>query len=284
MPAVRVLCTSGKEFLMVVMGLHQANISQPRSSITRSFISTKRPACRWHSASAMLTGARVFVAPHARRQFADARCAEPRAPEPPRGRAPSSDSACWANTAFGAAFCFGLSRSRGFLARRFSTNTRALKDTGARAENMLEANLRRLKDHAAALGGKCLAIGYKNRRTKVPWQCQHGHTWDAVPHSVLNLKTWCPECALNKRRIQLQRLQDHASLRGGRCLSTSKYNSSRTKVLWQCNLGHHTEQCSSNRNLVPCLLPQRANQQETKLEGFAGPRCFPGWLLPLNNL
>ena len=190
----------------------------------------------------MLTGARVFfVAPHARRQFADARCAEPRASEPPGGRAPSSDSACWANTACGAAFCFGLSRSRGFLARRFPTNTWALKDTGARAENMLEANLRRLKDHAAALGGKCLAIGYKNNRTKVPWQCQHGHTWDARPDNVLNKKQWCPECARNRRRIPLQRLQNHARARGGRCLSTSKYNSSRTKVLWQCKLGHTWE-------------------------------------------
>ncbi|OLP78730.1 hypothetical protein AK812_SmicGene41065 [Symbiodinium microadriaticum] len=101
--------------------------------------------------------------------------------------------------------------------------------------------LDRLHDRAAALGGKCLAIGYKNNHTKVPWQCQHGHTWDARPSNVLNQKQWCPECARNRRRIPLQRLQDHAKTRGSRCLSTSKYNSSKTKVFWQCKLGHTWE-------------------------------------------
>ncbi|CAE7373060.1 unnamed protein product, partial [Symbiodinium necroappetens] len=128
----------------------------------------------------------------------------------------------------------------------FSANTGALKDTDARAENMLEANLRRLKDHAAALGGKCLAIEYKNRRTNVHWQCRHGHKWDAAPHNVLNNKSWCPECARNRRRIPLQRLQDHARARGGRCLSASKYNRSQTQVPWECELGHTWEATPSN--------------------------------------
>eukprot|EP00439_Symbiodinium_sp_Y106_P037894 s2725_g4.t1 len=98
--------------------------------------------------------------------------------------------------------------------------------------------LDRLNGHAAALGGECLAIEYKNTKTKVPWQCQHGHTWDTTPHSVLIKRSWCPECAMNKRRIPLQRLQDCARARGGRCLSTSKYNRSKGKVPWQCELGH----------------------------------------------
>ncbi|CAE7843477.1 unnamed protein product [Symbiodinium microadriaticum] len=98
--------------------------------------------------------------------------------------------------------------------------------------------LNRLHDHAADLGGKCLASGYKNNKTKVRWQCQHGHTWDAKPDNVLNKKSWCPECARNRRRIPLQRLKDHASAKGGRCLSTSKHSSCRTKVLWECRLGH----------------------------------------------
>ena len=110
-----------------------------------------------------------------------------------------------------------------------------LKDVSAREQSMLD----RLHGHAAALGGKCLAVGYTNNKTKVPWQCQHGHTWDARPSDVLRKKSWCPECARNRRRIPLQRLQDHAKTRGGRCLSTSKYNRSITKVLWQCKLGHN---------------------------------------------
>ena len=97
------------------------------------------------------------------------------------------------------------------------------------------------KERAAALGGKCLAIGYKSHKTKVPWQCQHGHTWEAMPNNVLYLRSWCPECGRNRQRIPLQRLQDHARVRGGRCLSESKYNRSRAKVMWECKLGHTWE-------------------------------------------
>ena len=141
---------------------------------------------------------------------------------------------------------FFARRRRTPFAGRFAINRLSgLKDSKVRpkpeTESMYDSSLRRLQDHAAALGGKCLAIEYKNRMTKVSWQCQHGHTWDARSNDVLNKKSWCPECALNRRRIPLQRLQDHASLRGGRCLSTSKYNRSRTKVLWRCKLGHTWE-------------------------------------------
>ncbi|OLQ04725.1 hypothetical protein AK812_SmicGene12147 [Symbiodinium microadriaticum] len=124
-----------------------------------------------------------------------------------------------------------------FSVSRFAKHQRALNELTATQQSMLD----RLHDRAAALGGKCLAIGYKNNHTKVPWQCQHGHTWDARPSNVLNQKQWCPECARNRRRIPLQRLQDHAKTRGSRCLSTSKYNSSKTKVFWQCKLGHTWE-------------------------------------------
>ena len=119
-----------------------------------------------------------------------------------------------------------------------------LKKVSARQQSMLD----RLNGHAAALGGKCLAIGYKNSKTKVAWECQHGHKWDATPDHVLNQKSWCRECARNRRRIPLQRLQDHAIARGGLCLSTSKHNSSRTKVFWQCELGH-TWEASVNKVL-----------------------------------
>ena len=120
---------------------------------------------------------------------------------------------------------------------RFAKGEKALSKMSARQQSMLD----RLHEHAAALGGECLAIGYKNNNTKVPWQCQHGHTWDARPDNVLNNKHWCPECARNRRRIPLQRLQDHAKARGGRCLSKSKHNRSQAKVLWQCKLGHTWE-------------------------------------------
>eukprot|EP00439_Symbiodinium_sp_Y106_P054859 s693_g7.t1 len=155
--------------------------------------------------------------------------------EPSSKRASSRSAAVAASGAFAAAVL--LRKTRRQLVCRFAKDPKSLDRVSARQQSMLD----RLNDHAAVLGGECLAIGYTNLKTKVPWQCQHGHTWDALPNNVLNQKKWCPECARNKRRIRLQRLQDHARARGGWCLSTSKYNRSRAKVPWQCKLGHTWE-------------------------------------------
>ena len=150
----------------------------------------------------------------------------------------SQQSAIWAYGAFVVGFC--APKPRCSWVRRSLKKTSAVEVTKA-SQASPDSMLDRLQDRAAALGGKCLAIGYKNSRTKVPWQCQHGHNWDAEPRSVLNGKTWCPECARHRRRIHLQRLQEHARGRGGRCLSTSKYCSAKTKVPWQCKLRHSWE-------------------------------------------
>ena len=158
-----------------------------------------------------------------------------RAFEPSGKRASSRSAAVAASGAVAAAVL--LRKTRRQLVCRFAKDPKSLDKVSARQQSMLD----RLNDHAAALGGKCLAIGYTNLKTKIPWQCQHGHTWDAVPNNVLSRKSWCPECARSKRRIPLQRLQDHARARRGRCLSTSKDNRSKGKVPWQCELGHTWE-------------------------------------------
>ena len=155
--------------------------------------------------------------------------------EPGNNRAPSRLAAVGACGWLLAGFLLRKTSRR--LTGRFAKEPGTLNEVTARQQSMLD----RLNGHAAALGGKCLALGYKNCMTKVPWQCQHGHTWDARSNDVLNKKSWCPECARNRRRIPLQRLQDHARRRGGRCLSESKHNQSQTKVLWQCRHGHTWE-------------------------------------------
>jgi hypothetical protein len=50
---------------------------------------------------------------------------------------------------------------------------------------------------AAKNGGKCLSTRYINARTKLKWQCAEGHTWMAIPSSIKNLKSWCPDCNKN---------------------------------------------------------------------------------------
>jgi len=48
---------------------------------------------------------------------------------------------------------------------------------------------------AAKRGGKCLSRTYINNHTKLIWQCIRGHRWESTPHSIKQLKTWCPLCA-----------------------------------------------------------------------------------------
>ncbi|CAE7357508.1 unnamed protein product [Symbiodinium sp. CCMP2592] len=186
---------------------------------------------------------------------------------------------------------------RTLVARRCAVRkVLALKDSKAepRPESMYDA-LRRLNDHAAALGGNCLAVEYQNNCTKVPWRCRHGHTWDALPKNVLNSKTWCPECARNRQRIPAQRLQEHAKARGGRCLLTSEHNRSRAKVLWQCKLGHTWEatpdrvlnrgtwcpKCSRKGRTRKKRSLKDLQQHAASLAGSCLAQAYEGWKTPV---
>ena len=96
--------------------------------------------------------------------------------------------------------------------------------------------LKLLQDHAAALGGLCLATEYRNSACKVLWRCKHGHEWQATPKKVLRAGTWCPHCA-KRAPDGLRRVQAHAVSLGGQCLTTSYQNSVR-KLEWMCRFGH----------------------------------------------
>lgn len=47
--------------------------------------------------------------------------------------------------------------------------------------------------------GKCLSTKYINIYTKLRWQCDKKHRWDASPGNVLK-GSWCPVCAVEKRK------------------------------------------------------------------------------------
>ena len=48
---------------------------------------------------------------------------------------------------------------------------------------------------AASRGGKCLSSEYKNQKTKIKWQCAHGHIWLSRLNGVINQGQWCPQCS-----------------------------------------------------------------------------------------
>lgn len=81
-------------------------------------------------------------------------------------------------------------------------------------------------------GGKCLS-DYVNVNTKMLWECSEKHQWYDTYNTMRT--AWCPICNTNRHPTQ-ERLEKLAILKGGLCLS--KYENNKSKVLWQCNIGH----------------------------------------------
>ncbi|MDD4227565.1 MAG: zinc-ribbon domain-containing protein [Mariniphaga sp.] len=93
-----------------------------------------------------------------------------------------------------------------------------------------------MKNIALSRKGKCLSLKYEGQKAKLLWQCEFGHKWEASPNSIIHLKSWCPECAGNKK-YDLAQVQHIAQVRGGKCLSKD-YTNSKVKLLWECGKGH----------------------------------------------
>lgn len=102
---------------------------------------------------------------------------------------------------------------------------------------------------AAAKGGVCLSLSYKNNTSKLRWRCKHGHEWEAVPGSIAGSGggsgTWCPICAGRlPKNVALQELKQLAANRGGKLLSL-RYQSTMSHLRWQCAKGHEWKAISS---------------------------------------
>jgi hypothetical protein len=95
--------------------------------------------------------------------------------------------------------------------------------------------LERMKALAAERGGECLSKVYRRNEFKLKWRCAEGHIWSAAPSGIIGGR-WCPDCGRSKPKT-LSDMRHLAIERGGKCLSRS-YQNSRTKVQWQCKMGH----------------------------------------------
>lgn len=83
-------------------------------------------------------------------------------------------------------------------------------------------------------GGRCVSKRYVNAASKLIWECNQKHRWEARP---INIKQgqWCPTCA--SKRLSIESMQELAKSRGGKCLSKWYVNSS-SKLTWECAHGH----------------------------------------------
>lgn len=56
-----------------------------------------------------------------------------------------------------------------------------------------------MREIANQRGGKCLSTKYSNMKTKLLWQCEYNHQWEAFPYNIKK-GHWCPICAKEKRK------------------------------------------------------------------------------------
>lgn len=104
----------------------------------------------------------------------------------------------------------------------------------------------RARERAEQQGGECLATVCHSDKTKLRFRCsEHGvfsRPYFEVCRSDGRGKTkWCPDCAHKaagmRRCVPLERLQEAATSKGGRCLATAQIPTT-TKCDWECESGH----------------------------------------------
>jgi len=55
-------------------------------------------------------------------------------------------------------------------------------------------SLKELQIFAANKNGKLISTEYKNCMTKLCWECEKKHQWNAIWNHITSSDSWCPEC------------------------------------------------------------------------------------------
>ncbi|CAE8583007.1 unnamed protein product [Polarella glacialis] len=85
--------------------------------------------------------------------------------------------------------------------------------------------------------GECLEIQYVNSTGPMKWRCVLGHEWVASLQAVTSSGSWCPVCAVMKKRLRLEVASRLARSRQGSCLSL-EYENNKAPLWWRCQHGH----------------------------------------------
>ena len=99
----------------------------------------------------------------------------------------------------------------------------------------MRGNIEQMHALAAAWGGKCLSESYASAHAHLLWQCTHGHIWSAKPPTIV--RSWCPACGFERKRLGIEKMREVAATHGGQCLSDT-YQNNRTRLTWKCIDGH----------------------------------------------
>lgn len=104
---------------------------------------------------------------------------------------------------------------------------------------------------AKAMNGLFLSTTYKNRQSKLKFQCNSGHpAFETTYDNVINHDTWCPRCAgMFTPEEFLQKAQEKAISKGGLCLS-NEYINGANKLVWKCFHPEHKPWKSTYSSVV----------------------------------
>ena len=69
-----------------------------------------------------------------------------------------------------------------------------------------KCNITELQKFARSRSGKLVSIKYINSKTKMLWECEEGHQWEAKWTDIKNNNSWCPECASFKTELRCKEL------------------------------------------------------------------------------
>ena len=142
---------------------------------------------------------------------------------------------------------------------------------------MKKCTIEDMQKIAEARGGSCLSTEYINAHSKLAWQCEYGHQWQAEPRHIIQGGTWCPACA-GVEKPTIEQMQALAAARGGMCLS-EKYINTATHLIWQCRRGHQWQatprNITSGRWCPVCAGSQKGTiQQMRTLATERGGKCL----------
>lgn len=114
--------------------------------------------------------------------------------------------------------------------------------------------LEKIKEIALSRGGRCLSESMISRTSSMTFVCKVGHKWDTSAFSLCYSKSWCPSCAIESSKNNLEekeawmlKLREGARVRGGECLSP-EYSSMGSHYDFKCSKGHTWS--SSGRNFL----------------------------------
>ena len=123
-------------------------------------------------------------------------------------------------------------------------------------------NIERMQAIAISRGGKCLTEQFVNHHSKLSWECQLGHQWEAQPSTIVHGGCWCPYCVGKNQTID--DLKDLAKFRNGKCLS-STYRGNDKKYEWECSKKHQWSTVASSvrqgKWCPKCAIEVRALKQ-----------------------